>query len=178
MSNTSAQVVDLMYRIHSKHHQTLEVQIEEAEAVLNGIRKPFDLIKIQGNQYHLLLDNISYNAELLHLDRRNKRVELLLNGEHFTMQLEDDFDLLLERMGIERNAGEKVSEVLAPMPGLVLDVLVKPGQSIQEGDPLLVLEAMKMENVIKSPCSAVIETIPVNVHDKIDKDQLLIQFAV
>lgn len=70
----------------------------------------------------------------------------------------------------------KIKELKAPMPGLVLNVLVQVGQSIQKDSPLLVLEAMKMENVIKSPIDGIISSISIINGDKVDKNQVLIQF--
>jgi biotin carboxyl carrier protein len=70
----------------------------------------------------------------------------------------------------------KVSEIKAPMPGLVLSVLVTEGQEVSKGDSLLVLEAMKMENVIKSPASGMIKKILINKADKVEKNEILIQF--
>lgn len=177
MLNTLALNPLNMYRIHIENHGTVNVNFEGDTVLIDQKNARFDLIHISGNHYHLLLNDRSFNAELLRFDRRNKAIDLKLNGIDFKMQIEDDFDLLLEKMGIERNAGEKVSEVLAPMPGLVLDILVQPGQTVEEGEALLVLEAMKMENVIKSPCKALIESVPVQIQDKIDKDQILIRFA-
>ena len=63
------------------------------------------------------------------------------------------------------------------MPGKVLSVLVKPGDFVQQGDSLLVLEAMKMENVIKSSVSATVEEVPANADSSVEKGELLVKFA-
>jgi len=68
-----------------------------------------------------------------------------------------------------------MDNVKAPMPGLVLDILVEPGQSVQKGDNLLILEAMKMENIIKASGSGVVKNIPVHKKDAVEKNQLLIE---
>jgi len=72
---------------------------------------------------------------------------------------------------------EKMDHVKAPMPGLVLDILVEVGQTINKGDNLLVLEAMKMENIIKASGTGIVKNIKVNKKDAVEKNQLLIEMA-
>ena len=62
------------------------------------------------------------------------------------------------------------------MPGMVLNILVTEGQDIKKGDPLIVLEAMKMENVLKSPTDGIVKKINVNKGIAVEKNQVLIQF--
>jgi biotin carboxyl carrier protein len=62
------------------------------------------------------------------------------------------------------------------MPGMVLSVSVAEGQQVQKGDPLLVLEAMKMENVIKSPGEGTVKSIAVKAGAAVEKNALLIRF--
>jgi biotin carboxyl carrier protein len=69
-----------------------------------------------------------------------------------------------------------VSDLKAPMPGLVLQILVEPGQEIKKGDKILILEAMKMENAIKAPADAIVAQIHINPGTAVDKNQLLITF--
>ena len=62
------------------------------------------------------------------------------------------------------------------MPGLVLEVLVKPGQTVKKGDKILVLEAMKMENIIKSPGEGIVKECLAEVGATVEKNQILINF--
>ena len=62
------------------------------------------------------------------------------------------------------------------MPGLILEIHVRIGQAVNEDDPLLILEAMKMENVITSPRDGIIKSISVKKSESVDKNQLLIEF--
>jgi biotin carboxyl carrier protein len=71
---------------------------------------------------------------------------------------------------------KKVNDVKAPMPGMVFNVLVSEGQDIKKGDPLIVLEAMKMENVLKSPTDGTVKKIAVTKGVAVEKNQVLIQF--
>jgi biotin carboxyl carrier protein len=80
-------------------------------------------------------------------------------------------------MGYGAAATRQVKEIKAPMPGLVLDVSVQPGQSVKQGDRLLILVAMKMENSILIPADAVIKSIAVKPGQAVEKGQLLIELA-
>ena len=83
---------------------------------------------------------------------------------------------LLKAMGME-SGKKKLKELKAPMPGLVLNVLVKSGDEVAEGQELIVLEAMKMENAIKCPQAGIIDQVLVVNHDKLEKNQLILSFV-
>jgi biotin carboxyl carrier protein len=80
---------------------------------------------------------------------------------------------MLDKMGMSATSDEKMDNVKAPMPGLVLDILVEAGQSVNKGDNLLILEAMKMENIIKASGNGVVKNININKKDAVEKNQLL-----
>lgn len=84
---------------------------------------------------------------------------LKVNSVKFSLQLKDKYDELLHTLGLDNLATKKVNEIKAPMPGMVLKVLVNEGDEVKKGDALLVLEAMKMENILKSPTDGIIKKI-------------------
>jgi len=73
-------------------------------------------------------------------------------------------------------SSQKVNEVLAPMPGLVIQIIANVGDQVRKGENLIILEAMKMENMIKSPTDGVIKSIEVKQDKTVDKNQVLIKF--
>ncbi len=154
----------------------VELESSKDQWNIDGESVSFDISSLGDNQYHLILNQRSYNAELLSYNRRNKSFIWSINGRKTEIKLEDSFDILLEKMGIDKNVSNKVSEIHAPMPGLVLDIMIKEGQHIDEGEALFVLEAMKMENIIKSPCAAIVKSIDVVQEQKIDKGDILVTF--
>ena len=85
-------------------------------------------------------------------------------------------DRLISDMGFEMGSARNISQIEAPMPGLILDIQVSEGDTVQEGDALLVLEAMKMENVILSPREGVVKKIAVTRGMAVDKKHLLVEF--
>jgi Acetyl/propionyl-CoA carboxylase, alpha subunit len=99
-----------------------------------------------------------------------------VNGRHYPVILKDKFDVLLEKMGMNSNAGAKVNHVRAPMPGLIISLKVKNGDEVKTGDTLLILEAMKMENIIKAPGDAIVKSVKVSMGQGVEKNQVLIEF--
>jgi biotin carboxyl carrier protein len=117
-----------------------------------------------------------FTARLLEINRAEKTVILSLNGKSVSVTLKEPLDDLLHSMGLDKLTTAKVTHVKAPMPGLVLNVLVEAGQEVKKGDKLLVLEAMKMENIIKAAGDGKVARIAVNKGQAVDKNQTLVEF--
>jgi biotin carboxyl carrier protein len=117
--------------------------------------------------------NQTIQVRCIGIDKVNKTVTLLYNNQKYSAKITEPMDELLKSMGLENALVQKISEVKAPMPGLVLDVLVSPGDSVEK---ILVLEAMKMENAIKSPTAGVVASINVSRGQAVDKNYILIRF--
>lgn len=124
--------------------------------------------------YHILNDNKGYDIEVV--SQEGKNITLLLNGRTHELNISDQYDLLVEKMGLSIVTDQKLTSVKAPMPGLILDILVEPGQEIAEGDSLLILEAMKMENVIKAEADAIVSEVKLNKSDTVEKNQVILVF--
>ncbi|MDR9399668.1 acetyl-CoA carboxylase biotin carboxyl carrier protein subunit [Salibacter sp.] len=137
-----------------------------------------DLIQIDDTHYHLIHEGNSYNIEIVNYDSEEKAAKIKINGKVLELDIRDKFDILLDKMGLADLANQQISDVKAPMPGMVLDIQVEAGQEVKTGEPLVVLEAMKMENVIKSPTDAVIKSIDVDKGIAVEKNATLVSFDV
>lgn len=135
-----------------------------------------DLAKNPDGSYHLLLDQESFRLEFLGLRNQGKEYLLKVNGYSMLAKISDPIDQLVSKMGLSNALQNTVSEVKAPMPGLVLKIEVKVGDQVQAGQALFILEAMKMENVIKSPGEVTIAEILIKPGDAVEKGQVLIRF--
>lgn len=133
-----------------------------------------DVANIKDNQFHILQSGISYNATLV--EQKDKTLTIKVNGRLYEVNIEDDYDLLLEELGLEFGKAGLLEDIKAPMPGMVVDVKVSEGDQVSKDQPLVILEAMKMENVLKAPADATIGQVSVNKEDKVDKNQVLITF--
>ena len=153
-----------------------QIETKQGNLILNGHPFEWDLVQIDANRFHIIKDNVSYNAELVEADYKTKTFTLKINGTLHTVNVKDRFDILLDQMGMSNVNTAKLNDIKAPMPGLVLDIKVKPGDEVKKGDQILILEAMKMENILKSPGDGVVKAIRVNVKDNVEKGQVLLEF--
>ena len=127
--------------------------------------------------FSVLVDGRSVRIFVVKEDRELGRVKLRVGGKLYTVTLEDERAHLMQTLGLDKRAGMVSPELKAPMPGLVLNVLVRPGDAVKKNDPVLVLEAMKMENVIKAPGDAVVAQVHAVQGKAVEKGQLLLVFA-
>ena len=134
-----------------------------------------DVISISGKTFHLLKDHRSIEAKINETDLTGKQQVLEIEGEKYSVQIKDELDQLLDTMGYSAEEGKQNKEIKAPMPGLVLEVYVAEGQAVKEGDKLLVLVAMKMENSILAPAGSMVKQVAVGANQVVEKGQLLIE---
>ncbi|KAA9338687.1 biotin/lipoyl-binding protein [Hymenobacter busanensis] len=166
-----------MLQVRTGPDSVWDVDYRPDQITVNGQPFSWDLVELGNGRYHLLWQNRSYPVEVVSVDGAAKTVQLKLDGHRFELQAKDRFDLLLDKLGMSQAASNKINEVKAPMPGLIVDIRVAPGQTVQKGDPLLVLEAMKMENILKAPGDGTVSAVKVNLRDNVNKGQILVQFA-
>lgn len=158
--------------------QNNQYSVEKTDKAITVNNQPinWDLKWISDKKIHLINSNQSMEAELISLDHVSKTLTIKLNTKIVTLDVKDRFDILLEKMGIDVSASTAITEIKAPMPGLILDLKVKLGDEVKKGDTVVVLEAMKMENIIKSPGDGIVKAIKVSLNESVEKNQVLIQF--
>ncbi|MBN8565358.1 MAG: biotin/lipoyl-binding protein [Flavobacteriales bacterium] len=135
-----------------------------------------DGIKTSSNSFHILHQNKPFLAKITTVDFLKKSYTVEVNQNSYTVEIANELDILIKEMGFEVGKTKQVNAIKAPMPGLILEINVSVGQEVKEGDNLLILEAMKMENSFASPRDGIIKSIAVAKGDAVDKGQLLIEF--
>ena len=144
--------------------------------VIDGNPLDWDMVRLSATSFHILHQNKSYSAELVQHDKVAKTISLKINGKIHKVEIKDRYDLLLEKMGMVGAGAGKINSVKAPMPGLIVKVNIQVGDVVKAGDALLVLEAMKMENMIKASAEAKVSQIKIKKGDSVEKGQVLIEF--
>jgi biotin carboxyl carrier protein len=153
-----------------------EIASDDGILYINKTPLDWDVSKISEGKFHILYNNKSFRTEVVKVDVATKSVTLKVNNHVYAVSLKDKFDLLLEKLGMNNLATNKVNNIKAPMPGLIIDLKVKAGDEVKAGDPMLILEAMKMENVLKAPGDGLIKSLKVKKGDSVEKNQVLIEF--
>jgi biotin carboxyl carrier protein len=135
-----------------------------------------DVQRINENEYRLLYKERLYDITILDVNESDKTYTIKINGSQLIIRVESEMDLLIQRLGMNVGNQNLSQDLKAPMPGLVLEIFVQPGQTVEAGQKLLILEAMKMENIVKAAGHGVIKNICVQKGQKLEKNQLLIEF--
>lgn len=156
----------------------IEVGTKRNQFSVNGRSVDLDLKGNADKGFHLLLDQKSYKIQVVEANFDTKEFIIEINGAAYPLQASDRFDQLLKDLGMEHLKGVVVNDLKAPMPGLVLDIKVKAGDTIQKGQTLIVLEAMKMENALKAETDLVVKSICCEQGIAVEKGQVLIEFEV
>jgi len=113
--------------------------------------------------------------EVLDVNFDTKNLKIRHNHSTHELVFKSDLDLVLDKMGIKRTFEAVNTDVKAPMPGKVLDVVVNVGDEVKKGDAILILEAMKMENVLKAEGDCIIKSVLVENHQSVEKNQVLVE---
>lgn len=148
---------------------TFEFSLEK-EALSN-----LDSVDKSAGHSHVLYKGTSVLAEVVSKDFLNRTYTLKIGGNRYTVSIEDGLDALIKELGLSLGSSSLANEIHAPMPGLILEVAVAAGDSVSQGDPLCVLEAMKMENALTAPRDGVIKAVHIATGDTVDKNALLIE---
>ncbi len=159
------------------NNQQFQYNLHSGEAILDGKAVNADSIKLGPNKYHILLNNQSLTIELIEKSENQKTMIIMVNGVKQEVSIKDKYDNLLSELGMDKMLSTKANIVKAPMPGLVLRIMAKEGDTVKKGDAILVLEAMKMENVIKADGEGVIKKICVSEKQAVEKNTVLVELA-
>ena len=132
-----------------------------------------EILKTDEENISIVENSESYSGTIESKEGRNYRVKM--GGEDFVVKIKNNLDQIIDNMGLSKPKTHKLKSIKAPMPGLVIEINLVEGQEVKENEKLLILEAMKMENVIKIPHDATIKKVCVGKGQAVDKGQVLIE---
>jgi biotin carboxyl carrier protein len=165
-----------MLKIKVNNKFNFEVESNNGDITIDGQAIDKDLVRIDNRTFHIIHKGKSYHAELVSINRDDKTCVVKVGTNIYSMQITDQYDELLHQLGMDNLTANKISEIKAPMPGLVIRILASEGDQVEKGGNLFVLEAMKMENVIKSVSDVKIKSVKVKAGDKVEKNQVVMVF--
>lgn len=133
------------------------------------------ILEREGDNVVFLYKDQRYEAKLLMNDDGFKVAKMIINDQTIDLTLKDELDQLVDEMGLSEIVDDQGGDIISPMPGLVVKMLVKVGDSIEKGESVLVLEAMKMENLLQADSTGIVKAIKCKEGDSVNKGDLLVQ---
>jgi biotin carboxyl carrier protein len=129
------------------------------------------------NNQIILDNNKSKVVSVKEVSHELKRYQIQIDGRTYLVQISDAVDQQILKMNLKSKKSNQLKEVRAPMPGLVRQVNVQVGDQVDSGDSLFILEAMKMENLLKSPVNGIVSDLFVKPGESVEKNQILLSFS-
>lgn len=147
---------------------------------LDGKEVEWDVAETHGGNYSILFRGSVYEVSPLEEDlpSDNPGRDILVNGRVYRVLVEDERSRLLNTVLAESKSGVSEITLRAPMPGLITKIEVREGERISEGQGLIILEAMKMENEIRSSVHATVTTVHVSVRQGVEKGTALLTLSI
>lgn len=145
---------------------------ETVQVKVDGRVVDIDQRWIRDNSISLIIEGITYTVELNHAD---EACRIQVDGQDFNAVVSDERSDAINRLvGVRKSIGSAPGEIKAPMPGLVVKLVVSEGDTVNKGQGVIVVEAMKMENEIQAPIDGKVEKVMVKTGKAVDKGELLL----
>ncbi|MCX6303426.1 MAG: acetyl-CoA carboxylase biotin carboxylase subunit [Bacteroidetes bacterium] len=170
-----------------RNQMTIRLQFEESEITVKvpGYSESHYVFEISGIEYHssplafspshieFTIDHCNYVAWISEDEENQAYVST--GGHIFRLKRHDILAESVFASGFDTH-GHDSNHVTSPMPGKVIRIHVKAGDQVKKGETLLIIEAMKMENLILSPRDAVVKSINVAVNERVESSTALVEF--
>ncbi|CAI8287833.1 MAG: Glutaconyl-CoA decarboxylase subunit gamma [Owenweeksia sp. TMED14] len=150
--------------------------VNQKETIEFNLDDKLEIEQLNSREYRIRIGSKVFRAHMISSNTKEKNSSWWIDGSTYSVSSKTDLDELIRKLGMEENNQRGVNQITAPMPGLVLDVKCSKGDSVNKGDNLIVLEAMKMENIIKSPVDGIINSVSIKKGQTVEKNTLLISF--
>nr|HMN31437.1 biotin/lipoyl-binding protein [Caldilineaceae bacterium] len=147
------------------------VIIEQDQILINGEAVQVDLTDVGIPEYYsVLFGGRSYD---MLVESERSTYTITFRGQQYVVAVEDERSrkLNLGRRAPSLPHGELA--IKAPISGLIVKLLVEPGQAVEDGQPLVILEAMKMENEIRSLRAGVVKSVTVTAGKRVEQNEVL-----
>lgn len=145
---------------------------------LDKINQKIEVSHLEKGVYKVISGGQTSFIEVLDVNIDAKQLTIRYKHNVYEIEFENELDVVLNNMGINKSSEVINTDIKAPMPGKVLDIVVKEGDKVTKGDAILILEAMKMENVLKAESDCSIKKLHVVSSDNVEKNQLLVELDV
>lgn len=122
---------------------------------------------------YIVWKNKKYMLDVI--EKNQNRYTVMLNGVWHSFTVETPISYKRRKFLEQQGESSSTVSIEAPMPGKIIDILVEEGSEVKPGDPIIILEAMKMQNEISSHVTGVVRSVSVRKNDSVMKDDVLIE---
>lgn len=158
-----ATIGDQQFEVEIKADQQIRVENQQLTADFQSVAdQPV---------YSLILDGDSFEASIYATETG---FQVLVQGQLFEVQVEDERQQRLRQSSSTPQIRSGDIHIKAPMPGIVINILVEEGQNVAQGDNVIILESMKMQNEIKAPRDGTVNRLRVNAGESVDQNQIML----
>lgn len=156
--------------------ERFELTSNESGAIQSPANDEMNMITAVDGVYLFKKGNTLHQVKVVGYDANTHTYSIEKDGQLKQVRIYRELDLMIEKMGLNTIHSKKLSLMEAPMPGLVTSIKVAKGDHVIKGAALLILEAMKMENVIAAPHDATIKEIKVKIGQAVERGLALVEF--
>ncbi len=155
----------------------LQIKVNNQEIKTLSLSSYPEVEMLEPGRFLLRKDNKVFEIFVLGESEDGKEIEIQINQHYFKVNIQSELDQLLNSLGFKSSDVKKVKELKSPMPGKIVALMVNEGDEVKPGQPLLILEAMKMENALQAISEGKVEKILVEKGTSVNKNDILIKFA-
>lgn len=137
------------------------------------------LIQVKEDEKHgtyILWKNRRYPVDIL--QSKQNKYEIFFNDISYSFTIETPFSLKRKKVLNKVRGKSDKEKLIAPMPGKIIDVMVREGAEISRGEPIYILEAMKMQNEINSPVDGTVTAVNIKPNTNVIKNDVLIEIKI
>lgn len=146
------------------NNETYEINNVNSHVEINNKKIDFKVEKIDDNKFRIK----NSKTKLIAYGIKNKDKYLInIEGRQYTFNEVDDVFLI-------NNKNQNKAEIMTPMPGSVVKILVSQNDNVEEGTPLIVIEAMKMETTLYSPIAGIVSDVKVTEKQQVSPEDYMI----
>jgi len=143
------------------------------EIIINSKKTDIKIFESDDGFTYLVYKNKKYLVEIT--EKNQNKYTVMINGVSYYFTVESPISYLRKKYLAKHQIKNKIEQIIAPMPGKILELLVEENAEIKEGEPIVILEAMKMQNEISSHVSGKVKKIHVKQNDSVAKDELIVE---
>jgi len=149
------------------------VKITDNVLEMDGNQHPFEFQKNSDSSAYVRLGNKTFY--MYDIQIKDGELVYTLDGTRYALPYKDEIAILMAKMGFKSSKSAGHGSIKSPMPGKILSIRKQPGDTVDAGETVIVLEAMKMENELKSPVTGVVQSIQVSEGQSVEKNTLLLE---